>query len=327
MADYGSFAHGAVNYPLTTATTNSLLQDADPAIYHALEFFSGMLDIHLGARLFAEAANLNLTIPNAVALKLAMEPQPFLLANQFRFPLLALYRKSETSTDHTAVWSRDDSEWELAYVLPPLIQVHAEKLTPILRAASRIIAHCCQQGYDPAYLSGQNIWDTANLQKVSLVSTQYGGYDPIENIDKYYRAIVCKLIVKERDDYPTTGTPFETFNGADIAEDFKALDNTKITDFVLAKTLPAPTVTQISPATGTKAGGTSVTITGTGFVVGNRVSVKIGGAACTSVVVASTTSITCVTPAHDAYPTFVADVVVTNLDGQAGTLSSGFTFT
>ena len=71
---------------------------------------------------------------------------------------------------------------------------------------------------------------------------------------------------------------------------------------------PAPTVTSITP-TRDSGGGTSVTITGTGFVTG--ATVKLGGTAATSREVVSTTSITATTPAHAAG---AVNVVVTNSD-------------
>jgi hypothetical protein len=85
---------------------------------------------------------------------------------------------------------------------------------------------------------------------------------------------------------------------------------------------PAPTVTGISPASGPTIGGTSVTITGTGFLAG--AGVTLGGIAATNVVVTSATQITATTPSHAAG---VVNVVVTNSDGQSGTLSNGFTYT
>ena len=85
---------------------------------------------------------------------------------------------------------------------------------------------------------------------------------------------------------------------------------------------PAPTVTAISPASGTTAGGTAVMITGTGFLPG--ATVKIGGAAATTVTVVGSTSITATTPANAAG---IVSVVATNPDGQSGTLTNGFTYT
>jgi len=81
-------------------------------------------------------------------------------------------------------------------------------------------------------------------------------------------------------------------------------------------------VTGIAPSSGSTAGGTAVTITGTGFEAG--ATVTIGGASATSVVVVSETSITCVTPSGTAG---AKDVVVTNPDGGfSGTLAGGFTY-
>ncbi len=57
---------------------------------------------------------------------------------------------------------------------------------------------------------------------------------------------------------------------------------------------PAPTVTSVSPNSGTTAGGTAVTITGTNFAAG--ATVTFGSTAASSVVVVSATTITAVTP-------------------------------
>ncbi|MHB8877881.1 MAG: beta strand repeat-containing protein [Myxococcaceae bacterium] len=83
----------------------------------------------------------------------------------------------------------------------------------------------------------------------------------------------------------------------------------------------APTVTAITPSSGRASGGTSVTLTGTGFT--NGASIRIGGAAATGVVVASATSATATTAAGNPG---AQDVVFTNADGQSGTLTGGFTY-
>jgi hypothetical protein len=85
---------------------------------------------------------------------------------------------------------------------------------------------------------------------------------------------------------------------------------------------PAPTVSGISPTSGTTAGGTPVTITGTGFLAGATVS--LGGTAATGVTVVSSTSITATAPAHAAG---AVNVVVANTDSQSGTRPSGYTYT
>ncbi len=84
--------------------------------------------------------------------------------------------------------------------------------------------------------------------------------------------------------------------------------------------LDAPTVTGVSPNAGTVSGGTVVTITGTNFFSG--ATVTVGGVACTSRTVLSSTSISCAVPAGAAGAKTVS---VTNVDGQAGSLASAFT--
>ncbi len=84
----------------------------------------------------------------------------------------------------------------------------------------------------------------------------------------------------------------------------------------------APAVTAISPTSGSADGGTAITITGTGFLSG--ASVKLGGTVATGVTVVSSTSITATTPAHATGP---VSVVVTNSDGQSGTLAESYTYT
>jgi hypothetical protein len=84
---------------------------------------------------------------------------------------------------------------------------------------------------------------------------------------------------------------------------------------------PAPTITSIAPSSGSLAGGTQVTITGTNFQDG--ATVKIGGNAATAVVFVGATSLTATVPAGAVG---VADVVVTNPDAQSATLVGGFTY-
>lgn len=81
-------------------------------------------------------------------------------------------------------------------------------------------------------------------------------------------------------------------------------------------------VSAISPATGPHAGGTTVAITGTELVDG--MTVTIGGALCTDVVLTDDRTLVATTPAHAAG---VTDVVVTAPSGDSATLAAAFTFT
>jgi hypothetical protein len=82
-----------------------------------------------------------------------------------------------------------------------------------------------------------------------------------------------------------------------------------------------PVISVVTPNSGLASVGTTVTITGSNFKTNAIVS--IGGVAASSVTVLSANQITCVTVAH--FPA-VADVIVTNPDGQSATLLRGFTY-
>lgn len=105
--------------------------------------------------------------------------------------------------------------------------------------------------------------------------------------------------------------------------------NERILKFYAGQVVPTSTVTDVfmpavigmvSPAVGPAAGGTTVTITGSGFTAGTTVS--IGGDAATSVTVISPSRLTCVTPAH---ATGAVNVAVTN-DSGATTATNVFTY-
>jgi hypothetical protein len=78
-----------------------------------------------------------------------------------------------------------------------------------------------------------------------------------------------------------------------------------------------PVVSAVSPSSGSTAGGTSVTITGSGFA--GATAVTFGGSAGTNVVVLSDTSITVTSPAHAVA---VTNVRVTAPAGQSAVVSA-----
>ena len=91
------------------------------------------------------------------------------------------------------------------------------------------------------------------------------------------------------------------------------------TSFVITLSPPAPTVTSLTPTSGTPSGGTTVTLTGTGFTgTSGATGVKFGSTNATSYTVVSNTSITAVSPAGSG----TVDVTVTNNGLTSATSSS-----
>ena len=85
---------------------------------------------------------------------------------------------------------------------------------------------------------------------------------------------------------------------------------------------PNPTVTGISPATGSSTGRTSVLITGTNFLTNFVTAVTFGGVAATDIGVLNSTTLSCTAPAGTAGP---VDVVVTH-NNNPSTLPGAFTY-
>jgi hypothetical protein len=85
--------------------------------------------------------------------------------------------------------------------------------------------------------------------------------------------------------------------------------------------VPPPVPTGVSPVKGSSAGGTAVSISGTGFQAG--ATVTFGGVAATGVSVSGGTLITATAPAHASG---AVGVIVTNPDGQSGTLGGAYTY-
>jgi hypothetical protein len=84
-----------------------------------------------------------------------------------------------------------------------------------------------------------------------------------------------------------------------------------------------PSVTAVTPSKGTTAGGTSVTVTGSGFALGSATIFKLGSRKATAVNCSSSTTCTMHTPPHAAATVAVKATVA----GIASPKSSGDQFT
>ncbi len=82
-----------------------------------------------------------------------------------------------------------------------------------------------------------------------------------------------------------------------------------------------PSILAVSPNSGSAAGGTTVTLTGSGFV--SPATVSFGGVPATNVAVLNASTITATTPANTVGP---VTVLVGGSGGQVGGLTAGFTY-
>ena len=125
---------------------------------------------------------------------------------------------------------------------------------------------------------------------------------------------------------PVGSTPYSVaaadMNGDGLKDLVTGHDNASgVSVLINTSVAMPPTVTSVAPANGPDSGGTSVTITGTGFT--GATAVTFGGVSATSFTVNSPTSITAVAPPHAA-GTVAIDVTTANGTGTGAGL---FTYT
>lgn len=214
MADYETFVEGGVSFPLSTVSTNSLLQDADPVIFHALNFYETVLNTHIGPRLRKEAQAQPVKMDTAVRMTLSVEPSPFVMQNQMKFPLLALYRKQDRISNKTARWEMSSGTLELVYALPAMHGFQADAINPILHAAGLVLTRTTTRGFDPSYQSGARVWEQCGAMSAAITDIRYGGFEYIGDNSDIFRAIVATLVVIERE--MPIDDDFAEFEGVDL---------------------------------------------------------------------------------------------------------------
>ena len=328
---FGTFSVGGAVFPLVSPGTNTALQDADPTLYYALDFWAAMLRQHMGARLLSVVSSLGLSwtnstgAPDIVRQQYPYDVGPHLPELQGQMPLLACWRGAATYNKHTAGYYDDDCKISVAYIFPPLHASQAEQLIPFLRAAEAIIRNRTVQAWDPSYAPpGGSIGDQfdsadfANVEEIGFLDGAHGSMPASGNL--VFPMLIMHGFVIERD--MAVDGQFPAFSGGDITVDLIADDLTTFPDLIEASTQQAPTITSLDVTGGPIAGGTSVTITGTLFLTGPMV--LVGNTPASSIVWNSATSITFVTPAVSGPGTM--GVVVINRDSQSATLPNAFTF-
>lgn len=220
MTEQASFVHGGVTFPLATGTGNSLLRDADPALYYVLDYFASVLQTYVGARLAAEAAAVGLaTGPNgitqAVGYKLPYDPLQVLQEQQLgRWPLLAVHRQAGKFVGKSVAFYSERDTWKITYVLPPLTGAQREKLGPVLAAIPKVLLNRIENKFDPGYASGANFAALAGIEEIGLVDEAWGSFE-IPQTNLVFPAWTATLAVAERDGVLPVAATGGKFTGVD----------------------------------------------------------------------------------------------------------------
>jgi hypothetical protein len=244
------------------ASGSSLLRDADPAIFYALEFYAAILRRHVGPRLLAEAGAVGASeITEAVAETIPLNPEVFLTEHQVGFPLLCAYRKA-SSFKYIGQRKCAVDTIEVAYVLPPLTGGYAERLTPVLYAVAACIDNRTERGMDPAYTpsggdAGGLVWTLAGVSRAEVKAVSYGGYSPTEKL--FFPAVMLTLELQQMSDAATSD--LDSFGGTTVHIDVPETDTTEeyqdLVEFLTPHILGTSALTS-DDATSTAAGAVAV---------------------------------------------------------------------
>ena len=148
---------------------------------------------------------------------------------------------------------------------------------------------------------------------VAGASVTIGGY-PATNVAYSNSGLITATV-------PSGPAGTVTVNVSNAAGTFATYSSLIYTGTSTSTVSDQPNVSSVSPSSGSSAGGSTVSITGSGFVA--PVTVTFGGVPATSVNVVNANLITATTPAN---PVGAVPVVVANPAGALGGLTAGFTY-
>ena len=226
--DFSTFQVGNVVLPLPAAeaTSGGLLRDSDPTVFFALDFYTSVLAIALGARFVADCATAGVLAQNGVAITAPVmtavpyDVTPYLGSVQYQFPILAIARKSIDSQYQERGFERDVSKVSIQYVLPPLNAAQAEAIIPIFSAVFKTLRAMTTQGRHPSYtppggVAGDFVWFPAfaNAEEMSITSAKVGELEGEGAL--HFPCLLLEAFFIERDN-PSSIADSATYQGSDV---------------------------------------------------------------------------------------------------------------
>lgn len=232
MADEAhGFSRSGVSFPLTSSTSNSLLQDADPALFYLLEYLSWIVTNDVGDRLEAEATVCGAPITNAVEYTLPYEPSHYLASQQVKFPLIAVWRDEEQFFDRTRTYRAANVTLHAVYVLPVLSAGQAEQLLPILSAIGKAWSDRVNQGSDPEFTptgqtQGSSPFAAGGVEKIDVTAGRYVVWN--DGGDLTFHAYMADIEMTERATFDSSD--YDDFDGINAHVDYKPPTGATIQD-------------------------------------------------------------------------------------------------
>lgn len=204
--DYFKLSNATV--PVTAAAAAaSLITQCDPVLLGLAAAIQACLRAKLdtawaaaaqkfGDEYGAHAVNETITYNPGEA---GMERRPW------KWPLLAIWRTSDSFADRTLLWDGNEAEFACVYVLPPMDQETAARLGYIRPAVARTVRNLLEQGSDSTFESGADFLIARLVEQATLTRAEYGEAFEQANMQLYHLGVDMTIVVKERENPVTTG--------------------------------------------------------------------------------------------------------------------------
>lgn len=203
--DYGKFKVGSVVYPLSTSLANNTLQGLDPGIFEALDYFTAMLQLHMGQVWDQVLINLGRPefVGKVVNYQLPYDPTSYFREQQAQFPLLSVWRTDSMNEERTFSWYHTRETWKVSYSLFPMTSAELEILNPFLKASRDIISDRAEQGYDPNYFDKKQVWSDgyAGIEKLRVTQTKFSNLIFAEKSNLIFPTMLMTLEVTFRETF------------------------------------------------------------------------------------------------------------------------------
>lgn len=207
MTDFDSYQFGGVVYPLPSQTAGTSLRAVcDPALDKLIEFLAFSIDLKLGTALKDAVAAGNPPIAFNVKKTLGVDP----IANvakseQVSFPLFCIWRDKSSMSQRTLNWRQDIHKMGWAYMLPPMTLEQADKFSHVLHAVVTIVNESLNQGFDPAYNSGERVVGGNLIVSARCTEARYEPYRLGDLTESHFHSVFGDLEVTEQGEPYTTG--------------------------------------------------------------------------------------------------------------------------
>jgi hypothetical protein len=221
---FSAFKVGGVQFPLTSDGYDLIVQ-ADPAVYHILQFFKYCINNYLADKWLEQVIKINLqdaagaVIGNPVEQLIPYSPADYLTEVQYRFPFLSADRIRETYIAKTREWYEVIYILEIVYALPPLTAEQMYQMNAFRVLVPRILQDRIEVGWDPGYRSGETILKTAGIEEIKMLDSRYFGLENPANVRTFFPTIIMNFEVKERRNVITEQFPPLTDIGGIIYSD------------------------------------------------------------------------------------------------------------